>query len=76
MPRRPNLEMEFIRGFAAALGTLSRGFGSPNTARMIMEENNYTLADFEAADCEEYDIELIRKDLMPDGQDSEVTNGG
>lgn len=57
------LEAEFVRGFSVALGILSKSFGEPNTARMVMEEAGYDLADFEAAGCQEYDLEEIRKDV-------------
>lgn len=56
-------EKHFRQGFAAALGILHHGFGETGMARMIMVEGGFDLEDLKSADCSEYDLEGIRKDL-------------
>ena len=53
----------FIQGFAAAIGTLARGFGQPNLAKMIADENGFGLKDFKEAECEDYYIEPIKEEF-------------
>lgn len=58
------LDKVFIQGFSVALGCLANGFGMPNLAKMIADECNFTMKDFEEAGCEECDIGLIRKEFQ------------
>lgn len=53
----------FIRGLAMACGILFHGFGEQGTARMVMEEAGFNINDLEEAECDDYDLEGIRKDL-------------
>jgi hypothetical protein len=55
----------FHQGFACALGALARNHGEPSVAADIARGYGLTLADFEAAGCEEYDLEPFRDELQP-----------
>lgn len=55
-------DSEFLRGFAAAIGTLASGFDMPSVAVNIMKCNGITLAMLEEAGCEDFDLKIIRKE--------------
>ena len=52
---------EFTRGFAAAVATLIRAFDQPGMAIEIVRSNGLSLADFQRADVEDFDLLPIRK---------------
>jgi predicted ATP-grasp superfamily ATP-dependent carboligase len=50
----------FIRGFAAALAQVAREHGEDAIAGYILADSGYTLADFEAAQVDDYDLDVLR----------------
>jgi len=54
-------EREFLNGFSVAVATLIKCYDAPTLARTIIEENGFSLSDFENAKIEEFDLEYIRQ---------------
>ena len=51
----------FIRGYACAVVTMVRGWRNDHLAKMIIEEGSYTLDDFVEAECDDFDMETVKK---------------
>jgi len=53
-------DISFMQGYGCAVATLVRGWNQTTLAKMIMQEGNLLLKDFEEC-CEDFDLKVIRK---------------
>lgn len=56
---------EFYHGFGLAIACLIRDYDRPEIAKYIMTGTGITIETLEKAECDSYDLDVIKKALLP-----------